>query len=70
MKVSETITDTISQTNTVVFQLLKSALFQKELSLPFDVDWKTVVQEMRAQTEIDVNIRNKWHCNFRTFIMQ
>lgn len=47
--------------NKLIFDLLQAALFQKEITLPKDVDWNEILQEMRLQTI--AGLPYEWLCN-------
>lgn len=47
--------------NKLIFDLLQAALFQKEITLPENIDWSQILQEMKLQTI--AGLPYEWLCN-------
>lgn len=47
--------------NKLIFDLLQAALFQKNITLPNNIDWNQILQEMKIQTV--AGLPYEWLCN-------
>ena len=47
--------------NKLIFDLLQAALFQKDITLPNNIDWNQILQEMKIQTV--AGLPYEWLCS-------